>query len=165
MERDAISQCLAVSCNFLKFPGDRSYYEVIDKIVKEQAKVLLDTLERGDAACDAISQRGHEGGAIGKCDLRNLPYFDIRRDFDLTAQASSAASPKWPTHTRCRRPTRKKASSKFRKHAAQPYDDRIVPVRCRDMVSISTRSPHTNGIFILPESNAPCSPIARARLI
>jgi hypothetical protein len=51
------------SCNFLKFELTENiikYYEVIDKIVKEQAKALLDTLGRSNAACDAISQRGQD---------------------------------------------------------------------------------------------------------
>jgi hypothetical protein len=46
----------------------------------EHAKALLDTFERSNAACNAISQRSHEAGATRKCDLKNLLCFDTRRD-------------------------------------------------------------------------------------
>jgi hypothetical protein len=123
----------------------RKYYEVIDKIdkiVKEQAKVLLDTFARRNAACDAISQRGHEAGAIGKCAL-------IIRCIAKVADAYAT----------------QKASTQggviqFRKHAAQPYDDRVVRFVAVDIVSICTLSGRMRIPFVCGEHHAPCSPIA-----
>jgi len=67
-----------------------------------QANSLRDTLERCNAACNAISQRGFEAGKTRKYDLQNLLYRDIRDEFGLTAQA---ALPRSATSTPRRRPT------------------------------------------------------------
>jgi hypothetical protein len=42
---------------------------------EEQAKALLDTLERSSAVGNAI-ERGNEAGATRRYDLQNLLYFD-----------------------------------------------------------------------------------------
>jgi putative transposase len=118
---------------------------------KEQAKALLDTLERCNAACNAISQRGYETGATRKYDLQKLLYFDTRRDFDLTAQAVIRCIAKVADAYTTQKANTQGGVIKFRKHAAQPYDDRIFRFVAGDMVSIWTLSGRMKIPFVCGE--------------
>jgi putative transposase len=97
----------------------------------EQAKLLRDTLECCNAACNAISQRGFEAGAPRQYALQKLVYHQLREEFGLRAQAAIG-------RIAC---TTQKANGglvRFRMHAAQPYDDRIFLIVADDAVSIWT---------------------------
>lgn len=110
----------------------------LEPMSADQAKALLGTLERSNAACNAISQRGHEAGAARKYDLQSLLYFDIRRDFDLTAQAVIRCIAKVADAYATQKANKREGVVKFRKHAAQPYDDRIFRFVADNRVSIWT---------------------------
>jgi IS605 OrfB family transposase len=103
-----------------------------------QAKSLRDTLERCNAACNAISQRGFEAGKTRKYDLQNLLYRDIRDEFGLTAQAVIRCLAKVGDVYATQKANGREGVARFRKHAAQPYDDRIFRFVADDRVSIWT---------------------------
>jgi hypothetical protein len=89
------------------------------KPTAEQAKSLRDTLERCNAACNEISQRGFAAGLTRQYDLHKLPYADTRKVFDLTAQAAVRCIAKVAdAHAAQKTRGREKSLVRFRKHAA-----------------------------------------------
>src|SRR5664279_4774970 len=52
----------------------------------EQRAYLLETLERANAACDYISQRGWAAAIFSPFKLQKLVYAEVREQFDLSAQ-------------------------------------------------------------------------------
>lgn len=97
---------------------------------KDEAKLLKQTLERCNAACNAASQAGFDAfypRKIRQLNLYKIAYQRLRDDFELTAQAAirsiakvaDAYTTAKANHHELEEPIR------FRKHAAQPYDDRI----------------------------------------
>ena len=104
------------------------------KPTPEQAKLLQQTLERCNAACNGISRHGFEAGKVRQYDLHKLVYIDVRKTFDLTAQAAVRCIAKVADAYKAR----KDRLARFRKHAAQPYDDRIFRFLSGEMVSIWT---------------------------
>jgi putative transposase len=63
-------------------------------------------------------------------------YFDTRRDLDLTAQAVIGCIAKMADAYVRQKANKQKGVVKFRKHPAQPYDDRIFRFVADDTVSI-----------------------------
>jgi len=122
---------------------------------KQQAKSLKDTLERCNAACTELSRRGYAVDTVRQYDLHKLAYADIRKEFDLTAQAAvrciakvaDAYATTKANHHELEGPIR------FRKHAAQPYDDRILRFLPGDaaMVSIWTVTGREKISFVCGE--------------
>jgi IS605 OrfB family transposase len=111
------------------------------KPTAKQVKSLSDTLECCTAACNEISQRGFAAGLTRQYDLHKLLYDDTRKVFDLTAQAAVSCIPTVAdAQTAQKTRGREKSLVRFRKHAAQPYDDRIFRFVADDMVSIWTLS-------------------------
>ena len=53
-----------------------------------QRQALLATLERANAACDAISAVAWHHQTFGQYALHTLVYHDIKARFDLTAQVN-----------------------------------------------------------------------------
>jgi putative transposase len=104
----------------------------------EQAKSLRDTLERCNAACNAISQRGFDAGVTRQYDLHKLLYVDTRKTFELTAQAAVRCIAKVADAYTTQKAAGREGVVRFRKHAAQPYDDRIFRFVAANMVSIWT---------------------------
>jgi hypothetical protein len=104
----------------------------------EQAKSLRDTLERCNAACNAISQRGFDAGVTRQYDLHKRLYVDIRKTFELTAQAAVRCIAKVADAYTTHKAAGREGVVRFRKHAAQPYDDRIFRFVGDNMVSIWT---------------------------
>lgn len=52
----------------------------------EQEAILRETMVRANAACDYISRIGFENQKFGKYDLQELTYYDVRGQFELSAQ-------------------------------------------------------------------------------
>ena len=100
----------------------------------EQFQALKETLERCNAACDYLSAKGFEAGILRTFDLHKLGYADIRERFGLAAQVAVRCIAKTADAYKLDR----KVQRSFRKHAAQPYDDRIISFKPRDIVSIWT---------------------------
>jgi len=97
---------------------------------KADAAALKRTLETCNAACNAASQAGFEAlgpKKVRQFNLQKIVYGTLRDDFGLTAQAAirsiakvaDAYATAKANHHDLEEPIR------FRKHAAQPYDDRI----------------------------------------
>jgi IS605 OrfB family transposase len=100
----------------------------------EQFQALKETLECCNKACDYLSAKGFEAGILRTFDLHKLGYADIRERFGLAAQVAVRCIAKTADAYKLD----KKVKRSFRKHAAQPYDDRIVSFKPRDIVSIWT---------------------------
>mgnify|MGYP001573439582 CR=1 FL=1 len=102
------------------------------KPTRAQEKALRETLERCNAACDYLSERAHAAGKTRQFDLHKLAYADVRSRFGLTAQAAVRSVAKVADAYK----TGREGLCRFRKHAAQPYDDRIFRFTAKDTVSI-----------------------------
>jgi putative transposase len=102
----------------------------------EQFQQLKETLEHCNSACDYLSAKGFEAGILRTFDLHKLGYADIRERFGLAAQVAVRCIGKVADAYKLDR----KVQRSFRKHAAQPYDDRIVSFKPNDIVSIWTLS-------------------------
>lgn len=101
---------------------------------QKQFQQLKETLERCNAACDYLSAKGFEAGILRAFDLHKLGYADVRERFGLAAQVAVRCIAKVADAYKLDR----KVQRSFRKHAAQPYDDRIISFKPNDMVSIWT---------------------------
>jgi len=100
-----------------------------------QAKELLTTLEKANAAANAISKVAWEAHTFGQFKLHKLVYHPIRETFDLTAQMVVRLIAKVADSYKLD----KKRQRVFRKHGAITYDDRILKVKIKeDKVSIWT---------------------------
>ncbi len=100
----------------------------------EQESLLRQTLERCNQACNYLSARGFESGKTRQFDLHKLAYAEVRSMFGLTAQAAVRCVAKVADAYK----VGKDAQRTFRRHAAQPYDDRIIRFLSGDAVSIWT---------------------------
>lgn len=99
-----------------------------------QAAALLRTMERFNAACDAIAAVAFAHRCANKVELQKLVYADVRRDFGLSAQMTIRAIAK-VTEVYKRDKDIKPA---FRPHGAVIYDQRILSWKGPDRVSILT---------------------------
>lgn len=100
----------------------------------EQATSLRRTLEACNAACTWLSAEGWKTGTLRQYDLHKLAYRGMRERFRLTAQAAVRCIAKVADAYKLDRKTQRF----FRKHAAQPYDERILRFCAGDVVSIWT---------------------------
>src|SRR4051794_13963837 len=107
-----------------------------------EAKSLLATMERFNAACDTIADMAHAKGCANKVELQKRVYHDIRTRFDLSAQMTIRAISKVvEVYKRDRR-----LLPRFRPHGAIVYDQRILSWKGPDRVSILT----LDGRIVLP---------------
>jgi IS605 OrfB family transposase len=88
----------------------------------EQAMCLTATLERCNAACTWLAERGFESQTFRQYDLHKLGYAAIRERFGLTAQAAVRSIAKVADAFK----VNSEVAPVFRADAAQPYDDRII---------------------------------------
>ena len=100
----------------------------------EQSAALLETIERFNAACNAIAEGGFRERTVNKFRLHKLVYYDIRERFGLPAQmAVRAVSKVCEAYKR----DRSKMPS-IRPHGAIVYDQRVLSWKGLDRVSILT---------------------------
>jgi len=99
-----------------------------------EAGALRRTLERANAACNWLSGRAFETGTLRQFSIHQLCYFEARDRFELTAQMAVRCIAKVADAYKAGRDGRRT----FNKHAAQPYDARIVSFKADDIVSIWT---------------------------
>lgn len=102
------------------------------KPTTEQESALLETLERCNEACNWLSGRAWETQTFRQYALHKLAYAEVRQRFALTAQAAVRCIAKVADAYKLDT----KAKRTFRKHAAQPYDDRILRFLEGDAVSL-----------------------------
>jgi putative transposase len=100
----------------------------------EQGDVMLRTMERFNAACDALAAVAFANRCANKVELQKLGYHAIRRDFGLGAQMTVRAIAK--VVDAYRRNTGIQPT--FRPHGAVVYDQRILSWKGADRVSIQT---------------------------
>lgn len=94
----------------------------------EQRQRLYQTLERANAACNAISEAAWKAKQFGRVPVHRLTYLQVRADFELTAQLVVRCIGKVVDAYKLD----KKAKRLFRKLGAVPYDDRILNFRLKD---------------------------------
>lgn len=110
------------------------------KPTKAQADLLKRTLERCNEACNFLSKVGFEAGKTRQFDLQKIAYRDARTRFDIAAQVAIRCIAKVAdAYTTQKANGHEPKQIRFRKHAAQPYDDRIFRLM-PDSVSIWTLS-------------------------
>jgi putative transposase len=108
------------------------------KPTPEQSKLLRATLERCNAACNAISQQGFDAGVTRQYDMHKLVYGSTREAFGLSSQVVVRCIAKVADAYTTQKANGRDGLVSFRKHAAQPYDDRIFRLVSNDTVSIWT---------------------------
>ena len=101
---------------------------------QEQAASLLETMERFNAACNAIAEIAFQEWTANKIKLQKLVYRDIRERFGLSAQMTVRAISK--VAEAYKRDKSKKPV--FRPHGAIIYDQRLLSWKGLDRVSILT---------------------------
>jgi putative transposase len=100
----------------------------------QQHRALLKTLETANAACTWISGQAWAYKTFGQFKLHALAYGACRERFGLSAQMVVRCIAKVADAYKLDRKTRRR----FRKHAAQPYDERIFRFRSDSEISIWT---------------------------
>lgn len=103
------------------------------KPTPEQAAELRATLERCNEACTWLSEQGFAAKQTRQYDMQKLFYRELRERFSLTAQVAIRCIKKVADAYKAGKPDTVRV---FRKHAAQPYDDRIIRFCADDVVSI-----------------------------
>lgn len=102
----------------------------------DAAELLRETLERCNAACNSLADCAVSAGVRRQFDLHRLGYAKLRESFGLSAQATVRCIGKVADSFKVgdRRTVRH-----FRRHAAQPFDERIFRfLPGQDVVSIWT---------------------------
>lgn len=88
----------------------------------EQQSSLVSTLERANAACNAISTFAWEQQTFGKFDLQKEVYYTIKHDYSLSAQMVLRCIAKVGDSYKLDRDTKRE----YRPHGSIAYDDRIL---------------------------------------
>jgi putative transposase len=113
----------------------------------EQARALLGTMERFNAACDWIGGIVFRDRCANKVALQKVVYYDTRARFGLAAQLSIRAISKVVEAYRRDKTVR----PRFRPRGAVPYDQRIMSWKDVEHVSLLT----LHGRAIVPVVLAP----------
>ena len=100
----------------------------------EQAVALLGTLARCNEACDWLAEAGLAAGKTRQYDLHRLAYAELRSRFGLTAQAAIRCIAKVADAFKVNR----EVAPRFRRDAAQPYDERILRFAADDTANLWT---------------------------
>ena len=100
----------------------------------DQHAALLRTLERFNAACNAIAAVAFHERCANKIALQRLVYYDIRAQFGLSSQMTIRAISKVSEAYK----RDKKVQPTFRPHGAMVYDERICSFPRIDRVSLLT---------------------------
>lgn len=100
----------------------------------EQWALLLQTLERANAACNYISEQAWSNNVFAQFKLQKLVYRDIKERFGLSAQMVVRCVAKVADAYKLDR----KAKRTFRPHGSIAYDDRILRFKPGDLVSLWT---------------------------
>ena len=114
------------------------------KPTKEQATELRATLERCNEACNWLSEQGFAAKTTRQYDMQKMFYRSLRERFGLTAQVAIQCIKKVADGYKIDQ----KSQREFRKHSAQPYDDRILRFCADDVVSIWLLSGRSKIAFV-----------------
>lgn len=113
----------------------------------EQATTLRATLERCNEACNWISKRAYSQKTFGQYSIHHMTYKKCRAEFGLSAQVTVRSIAKVADSYKRNR----KTPHKFRKHSAQPYDNRIFRFCDNDIISIWTLEGRQKVPFVCGE--------------
>src|SRR5699024_2138336 len=102
------------------------------KPTPDQERQLRLTLERCNEACNWLSERAWETKTFRQFDLHKLAYQGIRVQFQLSAQVAVRCIAKVADAYKLDQKTKRT----FRKHSAQPYDERILRFVTDEKVSL-----------------------------
>src|SRR5258708_6196509 len=91
------------------------------KPTEDQHKLLKATLERANAACNAISQYAWENRVFNQFKLHEALYYSLRSEFGLSAQLVVRCISKVADGYKLDKNTKRH----FKEHGAIAYDDRI----------------------------------------
>ncbi len=109
------------------------------KPTKEQGDLLRRTLERCNEACNHLSKIGFAAVKTRQFDLHKIGYGEARSKFEIAAQVAVRCIAKVAdAYTTHKANGHEPKLIEFRKHSAQPYDDRIISFKSDDVVSIWT---------------------------
>lgn len=100
----------------------------------EQSAALLNTMEHFNAACDYISKTAFDGRTFGKIKLQQECYYNVRKQFGLSAQMVVRAIGKVAESYKLNRDK----LHRFKPHGAIVYDQRILTIKTLDLISILT---------------------------
>ncbi|WP_217423071.1 transposase [Methanocella conradii] len=109
---------------------------------EEQGRSLLKTMERFNAACNSISKVAFSSKTYNKFKLQRLLYYDIRREYGLSAQLAIRAISKVVESYKVERAV----LHEFDEHGAIVYDQRILSFIGLDKASLNT----VDGRIIIP---------------
>jgi len=101
---------------------------------KEQAEKLRSTMERFNQARSWLAAQAFEMRTANKIKLQQLFYYDLCEKFGLSAQMAAICI----RHVGGTYSRDKSIKPVFRKHAAMPYDSRIMSFKGVDRVSLLT---------------------------
>ena len=118
-----------------------------------QHEALLDTLTTANRACNWLSRQAWDADTFGQFALHKLTYERCRAQFGLSAQMVVRSIAKVADAYKLDRNTRRR----FKRYAAQPYDDRIFRLCSDTHLSIWT----VHGRLTIPYV---CGPRQRALL-
>jgi putative transposase len=105
------------------------------------------------------------GAATRQFDLRKLIYSDIRETFGLAAQAAVRCIAKVAASYTTQKANDREGVVRFRKHAAQPSDDRIFRFASDDTVRIWTLGGRPKIPVVCGDRQRALLAFARARSI
>ena len=107
-----------------------------------QAVKLLDTLKAFNGACHWLAEKAFELKCANKIELQKLFYYELKEQFDLSAQMTVRAIAQ--TVEAYKRD--KNICPQFRTYAAMPFDQRMMSFKGLDKVSLLT----LDGRIIVP---------------
>lgn len=111
----------------------------------EQRQILLQTIERANAACNWISEQAWEAKTFARVPVHRLTYHPVRERYELTAQMAVRCIGKVVDAYKKDKKTRRQ----FKPHGAVAYDGRILNWRIPDkQVSIWTLNGRTTVNFV-----------------
>jgi putative transposase len=103
---------------------------------KDDKRILLETMERFNAACNYISKAAFEKKIFGQVGLHRLSYKDVRARFNLSSQFAVRAIGKVRESYKGR--GHRESLHVFKEHSAVVYDQRILSFKNLSIVSILT---------------------------
>src|SRR5262249_26109161 len=111
----------------------------------EDAAKLKAAMEHFNAAADFVAGVAFEHRTANVFDLRKLCYAAVRERFGLSSQMAQLAIKAASDASK----RDKSARVRFRKHAAVPYDQRIMSFKGPDRVSLPTLQGRVRGPYIV----------------
>ena len=114
---------------------------------EKQKELLLQTMQKFNEACNYISEICFEKRLYNKIAIHKIAYYDIRKQFNLSAQMAVRAIGKVVESYKIE----KRKLHKFKKYSAMVLDDRILTFKSLDTVSILTLTGRELMSFVVGE--------------